>query len=71
MMLTAVFREVGEGYIGFVEELPDANTQAKTLPAARRNLREAISLVLEANRTLAEEAAPISSGRRGIPESRR
>ena len=70
MMLTAVFRKVREGYIGFVEELPGANTQAKTLPAARRNLREAISLVLEANRTLAEEAA-ISSGRRGIRESRR
>ena len=55
MMLTAVFRKVREGYIGFVEELPGANAQAKTLPAARRNLREALSLVLEANRTLAEE----------------
>ena len=55
MMLTAVFRKVREGYLGFVEELPGANTQARTLPAARRNLREAISLVLAANRTLAEE----------------
>ena len=56
MKLTAVFRKVREGYIGFIEELPGANTQAKTLAAARRNLREAIWLVLEANRTLAEEA---------------
>lgn len=56
MKLTAVFRKVREGYIGFIEELPGANTQAKTLAAARRNLREAIGLVLEANRTLAEEA---------------
>ena len=51
--LTAIFREVPEGYIGFVEELPGANTQGATLDEARANLREAIDLVLEANRTLA------------------
>ena len=55
MKLTAVFRKVPLGYIGFVEELPGANTQARTLAGARRNLKEAIGLVLEANRTLAEE----------------
>ncbi len=54
--LTAVFQKVPEGYIGFVEELPGANTQGATLPEARANLREAIELVLEANRTLAEES---------------
>lgn len=48
--LTAIFQKVPEGYIGFVEELPGANTQAPTLKAARANLREAITLVLEANR---------------------
>jgi predicted RNase H-like HicB family nuclease len=53
--LTAVFREVPEGYIGFVEELPGANTQAPTLEEARQSLKEAISLVVEANRTLAED----------------
>jgi predicted RNase H-like HicB family nuclease len=53
--LTAVFRKVPEGYIGFVEELPGANTQGATLEEARENLREAAMLVLEANRTLAEE----------------
>ncbi len=53
--LTAVFQEVPEGYIGFVEELPGANTQGATLEEARANLQEAIALVLEANRTLAEE----------------
>jgi predicted RNase H-like HicB family nuclease len=52
---TAVFQRVPEGYIGFVEELPGANTQAATLEEARANLPEAIVLVLEANRTLAEE----------------
>jgi len=56
MEFTAVFRKVPEGYIGFVEELSGANTQALTLDAARKNLREAVALVLEANRTLAEES---------------
>ena len=53
--LTAVFRKVPEGYIGFVEELPGANTQGATLEEARANLREAVTLVLEANRLLARE----------------
>jgi predicted RNase H-like HicB family nuclease len=53
--LTAVFQKVAEGYIAFVEELPGANAQGSTIDEARANLREAIELVLEANRTLAEE----------------
>lgn len=54
---TAVFRRVPEGYIGFVEELPGANTQGATLEEARSNLKEAVTLVLEANRSLAQEQA--------------
>ena len=54
--LTAVFQKVPEGYIGFVEELPGANTQGDTLEEARSNLEEAVQLVLEANRLLAEES---------------
>jgi len=54
--LTAVFQKVPEGYIGYVEELPGANTQGKTLEEARENLKEAVELVLEANRQLAEES---------------
>ncbi|MBM3237565.1 type II toxin-antitoxin system HicB family antitoxin [Candidatus Poribacteria bacterium] len=56
MKLTAVFLKVPEGYIGFVEELPGANTQGKTLEEARANLQEAIEMTLEANRILAEES---------------
>ncbi len=56
MKLTAVFVKVPEGYVGFVEELPGANTQGATLQEARENLREAVTMVLEANRTLAEES---------------
>jgi predicted RNase H-like HicB family nuclease len=55
IQLTAVFQPVPEGYIAFVEELPGANTQGATLEEARANLEEAIALVLEANRALAEQ----------------
>ena len=54
---TAVFRKVPEGYIGYVEELPGANTQGDTLEEARANLEEAVRLVLETNRELAEEVS--------------
>lgn len=53
--MTAVFRQVPEGYIAFVEELPGANTQGATLDEARENLEEAVALVLEANRELSEQ----------------
>ena len=56
MQFTAVFEQVPEGFIAFVEELPGANTQGETLEEARGNLSEAVALVMEANRALAEES---------------
>lgn len=55
MTLTAVFQKFPEGYGGFVEELPGANTQGKTLEEARANVTEAVELVLHPNRQSAEE----------------
>ncbi len=55
MTLTAVFMKTSQGYVAFVEELPGANTQGETLEEARANLQEAVELVLDANRQLAEE----------------
>ena len=52
LSFTAVFREVPEGYIAFVEELPGANSQAPTLDEARESLREAVALVIEADRAI-------------------
>jgi predicted RNase H-like HicB family nuclease len=53
-MFTAVFEEAEEGgYTAFVEELPGAISQGETLEQARENLKEAIQLVLDANRELA------------------
>jgi predicted RNase H-like HicB family nuclease len=56
MQFTAVYMPVPEGFVAFVEELPGANTQGATLEEARANLREAVTMVLEANRELAEQA---------------
>jgi len=55
MKFTAVFQKVPSGYVGFVEELPGANTQGLTLDETRKNLNEAVELILDANRQLAEE----------------
>jgi predicted RNase H-like HicB family nuclease len=56
LRLTAIFMKVPEGYVGFIEELPGANTQGETIEKARENLKEAVALVMEANRALAEQA---------------
>ncbi|HEV7767100.1 MAG TPA: type II toxin-antitoxin system HicB family antitoxin [Thermoanaerobaculia bacterium] len=59
---TAVYQPAPEGgFIAFVEELPGANTQGETLEEARENLREAVELILEANRELAMQDVDESS----------
>jgi len=50
---TAVFEQDGNWWIGWVEELPGANTQGRTLDEARENLQEAVRLIIDANRELA------------------
>ena len=47
---------VPEGYVAFVEELPGANSQGRTLKEAREKLRESVELVLAADRERAEES---------------
>lgn len=51
--LTAVYEFIDGWWIGSVEELPGANVQARTIDEAREDLKEAVALVLEANRKLA------------------
>ena len=53
-IFTAIFEKVDDCFIGYVEELPGANTQGKTLEEVRENLHEAIELILLSNRELAE-----------------
>ena len=54
--LTAVYVKNPEGgYTAYVEEISGANTQGETLEEARENLKEAIYLVMEANKMLASK----------------
>jgi predicted RNase H-like HicB family nuclease len=56
LTLSAVYEEVpeseGGGYVAYTEELPGAISEGNTLEEARANLRDAIELLLEANREL-------------------
>ena len=54
-MFTAVYQKYGKWWAAYVKELPGVNTQGATLEEARANLREALSMVLEANREIAAE----------------
>jgi predicted RNase H-like HicB family nuclease len=62
LTLTAVFEEVpqaeGGGYVAYTEELPGAITQGDTLEEARENLRDAIEILLEANREIVKQPRP-------------
>ncbi len=50
---TPVFERHGRWYVAYIEEIPGVNTQGRTLAEARRNLKEALTFVIEANRELA------------------
>ena len=56
LTLTAIYEEAEEGgYIGYVAELPGANTQGETMEEVRANLREATQLLLATYRDEAEK----------------
>ncbi|HEV2424798.1 MAG TPA: type II toxin-antitoxin system HicB family antitoxin [Terriglobia bacterium] len=56
MRVTAVFEPAAEGgYTCFVEEIPAAISQGETLEEAKANLLDALKLVLECQRELAEK----------------
>jgi len=48
---TAVIEKRGRWYVAYVEELPGVNTQGRSLAEARRNLREALALIIGTDRT--------------------
>ena len=53
-IFTAVYEKRGRWYVGYVEEIPGVNSQGRTLSEVKKNLREALLLVLETNRLLAD-----------------
>jgi predicted RNase H-like HicB family nuclease len=50
--LTRIIEKRGRWYVAYIREIPSVNTQGRTLAEARRNLKEALTLVIEANREL-------------------
>lgn len=58
MKFTAVYQKHKNWYLGWVEEIPGVNTQGKTLKEAKENLKEALALILETNKSLSQKLAP-------------
>jgi len=54
---TAVYEQVDDWWIGYVEELLGANAQERTLDEVRESLKEAVRLIIEVNREISREAA--------------
>lgn len=55
LKFTAIYEEAEEGgYIGYVAELPGANTQGETLEETRENLKDAVEMLLDCYREDAE-----------------
>ena len=50
---TGIFEQDGDWWIAYIEEIPGVNTQGRTLEEARDNLKDAVKLIIEANRELA------------------
>lgn len=55
---TSVIEEDGEWFIGYCPEIPGANGQGRTIEQCRRNLSEAIALILEDRREDGLRGAP-------------
>ena len=51
---TAIIKKVDNYFVGFIYELPGANSQSSTIEETRENLKEAIRLILRANREIIE-----------------
>jgi len=60
MVFTAIFEPVSEaeggGYVAYAAELPEAISEGDDLEEARENLRDAIEMIVNSNRSIAEQA---------------
>jgi predicted RNase H-like HicB family nuclease len=52
---TAIYKKSGKWYLGWIEEIPGANTQGKTLTETKENLKEALLLILQAYKKATEK----------------
>lgn len=46
---TAIIVKSGKWYAGFVKEVPGAHSQGKTIEEVKKNLKEAVKLIIESN----------------------
>ena len=53
--LTAIYKKSGRWYLGWIEEIPGVNAQGKTIKEAKRNLKEALQLIVETNRLVSQQ----------------
>jgi len=56
-IFTAIIKQDGEWWIGWIEEIPGINAQEKTKDELISSLKEILSEALEFNRTDARQAA--------------
>ena len=63
---TAVIEKEGEWYIGYCPEIPGANGQGRTIEECKKNLAEAVSLILEDRREDALRGVPADAQRATI-----
>ncbi len=63
---TAVMEKDGEWHIAYCPEIPGANGQGKTAEECKKNLAEAISLILEDRREDAFRGIPADAKRETI-----
>ncbi|MBI4669982.1 MAG: type II toxin-antitoxin system HicB family antitoxin [Elusimicrobia bacterium] len=52
---TAAYIKHGKWFVGYVEEIPGVNTQGRTLAEVKKNLKEALELILETNKEIAHK----------------
>lgn len=62
---TTIIEKYGEWYVGYIEEIAGVNTQGKTVEEVEENLREALELVIQANRELTRKSIESSNVIRG------
>lgn len=59
MQFTGVYKKSGGWYAAWIEEIPGVNTQGKTLKEAKENLKEALLLILMANKAKRKKSGKV------------
>jgi len=54
---TAIYKKVRGGYTAWIEEMPGVISEGKTRKEVEKNLKDALSLMLETNRIMSHKDA--------------